>query len=161
MAAAPRATTTPHLGSSSAGEAEAWLGASSWRSYPGRADQAAVVRAFLAGDLAGCPVAGDVVLMADELVCNAIQHSNSREPGGVFGVRLWARPGESVRVEVADAGGRWPWPDSIGEPDSDGEPDWYRSGGRGLRIVAALAAAWGVRGGEGGRTVWFTARWDR
>lgn len=160
MAAAPRATPE-HLGSSSARQAGARRGGQCWRSFPGRADQAAVVRAFLIGELSGCPVAEDVVLMADELACNAIRHSRSREPGGLFVVRLWTCPGQSVRVEVADGGGRWASPVNQGDPDDAGEAEWYRYGGRGLRIVAALAAAWGVRGDERGRTVWFTTGWNR
>jgi len=118
------------------------------------------VRAFLAGVLAGCPAAADVVLMADELVSNAVQHSDSREPGGTFGVRVQVRNGESVQVEVTDAGGRWASPGSNYEPGRDSATDGYQSGGRGLHIVGALAATWGVRGDETGRTVWFVADWD-
>lgn len=160
MAAALQATTVPHLGSSTAGKGDAQPGAPSWRRYRGRADQAAVVRAWLAGELVGCPAVRDVVLMADELVCNAIQHSNTRKPGGVFRVLLQVLPGELVRVEVADAGGAWARPGWDSGPDGGGEADGYWCGGRGLRIVAALAAAWGVQGDDGGRTVWFTVGWD-
>jgi serine/threonine-protein kinase RsbW len=124
-----------------------------WRSYPARPDQAAGMRAFLRAALADCPAVDDVVLMADELVSNAIQHSKSGEPGGMFRLRLTARRKTSVRVEVADSGGRWA-PD--GEPFTDGD----RLRGRGLRIVGALAATWGVHGDENGRTVWFAADWD-
>jgi hypothetical protein len=52
------------------------------RSYPGRPDQAAHVRAFLARVLDGCPAATDVILMADEIAANALLHSHSGEPGG-------------------------------------------------------------------------------
>jgi serine/threonine-protein kinase RsbW len=126
-----------------------------WRSYPGHPAQVAGVRTFLAGVLADCPAAEDVILMADELASNAVQHSNSRAPGGTFGLRVLARRGESVRVEVADAGGRWARPGC-----ADQVTDGYTLGGRGLRIVEALAVAWGVNGDESGRTVWFTAGWD-
>jgi serine/threonine-protein kinase RsbW len=142
-----------HLGAS-ASDAIPRSPESSWRCYPGRPDQAARVRAFLAGVLAGCPAAADVVLMADELVSNAIQHSNSQRPGGTFRVRVRVQPGRSVRVEVADAGGRWARPGS--EPCADDS----RLGGRGLHIVGALATAWGVDGDETGRTVWCTAAWE-
>jgi anti-sigma regulatory factor (Ser/Thr protein kinase) len=154
MAVGPQAATGSL--SPSVGKAATAPPGSCRRSYPGRPDQAAGVRAFLAGVLAGCPAAADVVLMADELVSNAVQHSDSREPGGTFGVRLEVRSGESVQVEVADAGGRWASPG----PGCDTATDGYQSGGRGLHIVGALAATWGVRGDETGRTVWFVADWD-
>lgn len=125
------------------------------RSYPGRPDQVAGVRAFLAEMFADCPAAEDVILMADELASNAVQHSNSRAPGGTFGLRVLVRRGESVRVEVADAGGRWARPGF-----ADRAADGSTLGGRGLRIVEVLAVAWGVKGDETGRTVWFTAGWD-
>jgi anti-sigma regulatory factor (Ser/Thr protein kinase) len=105
--------------------------------------------------LADCPSAEDVILMADELASNAVQHSNSRASGGTFGLRVLVRRGESVRVEVADAGGRWARPGLAG-----GATDGNTLGGRGLRIVEVLAVAWGVKGDETGRTVWFTAGWD-
>jgi anti-sigma regulatory factor (Ser/Thr protein kinase) len=133
---------------------------SRWYSYPGRPDQAARVRAFLARVLAGCPAAEDVILMADELVTNALQHTKSREPGGTFGVRVLVCHGEWVRVEVADAGGRWARPGSVDSSGCDGAADGYRPGGRGLHIVEVLSAAWGVAGDQAGRTVWFTAPWD-
>jgi serine/threonine-protein kinase RsbW len=126
-----------------------------WRRYPGRPDQVAGVRAFLAETLADCPAVEDVILMADELASNAVQHSNSRAPGATFGLRVLVHRGQSVRVEVVDAGGRWTRP---GRADRAG--DGYPHGGRGLRIVEALAVAWGVKGDETGRTVWFTVGWD-
>ena len=152
-AAAGAAEATTFLGSSPGG-ATAGSPEPAWRSYPGRPEQAATVRAFLAAALAGCPAADDVVLMADELVSNAIQHSRSGGPGGTFRLRLTVRPGSSAHVEVADAGGNWTG--SGGEPLADED----RLRGRGLRIVGALAATWGVHGDETGRTVWFTAGWD-
>jgi anti-sigma regulatory factor (Ser/Thr protein kinase) len=97
--------------------------------------------------------------MADELVSNAVQHSDSREPGGTFGVRVQVRADESVQVEVADAGGSWASPGSSHEPGPDTATDDCQSGGRGLHIVGALAATWGVSGDETGRTVWFVADW--
>jgi len=123
------------------------------------------VRALLAQELAGCPAVDDVILMADELVSNAVLHSNSGRPGGTFGLRVLARPRESVRVEVTDAGGAWARSGRAGDFSSQDAPGSFSpgggclTGGRGLRIVEALAAAWGVSGDENGRTVWFTLAW--
>ena len=128
---------------------------SSWRSYSARPDQVTRVRALLAGVLGDCPAADDVILMADELVTNAVLHSRSHEPGGTFRLRILICDGDSVRIEVADAGGEW-----ASLSGRNGAIDGCGSGGRGLRIVAALAAAWGVDGDETGRTAWFTVGWQ-
>jgi Histidine kinase-like ATPase domain len=121
------------------------------RNFPGRADQVAQVRAFIAELLDGCPVAADVMLIADELAANAVQHSRSGAYGGQF----------TVDVEVCD--GRWVWAgvEDLGGPTAPRLRDCADDGadGRGLRIVAALAAAWGVAGGATGRKVWFLIGW--
>src|ERR1700731_4344146 len=57
------------------------------RRYPGRLDQAAPVREFLTGLLRGCPAAADVILLTDELVSNALLHSDQGRPRGGFSVR--------------------------------------------------------------------------
>jgi serine/threonine-protein kinase RsbW len=121
------------------------------RAYPGRPDQARHARAFVRGVLPDHPAAGDVLLAVSELVTNAISHSRSREPGGLFTVRVVLRPGRDLRVEVADEGGRW----DAGARDAEH--------GRGLTVVAALAgeANWGVTGGVGARTVWVRFGWPR
>lgn len=133
---------------------------SCWRSYPARPDQVARVRALLAGMLGDCPAAADVILMADELVTNAVLHSNSHEPGGTFRLRVLVCDGDSVRIEVADSGGEWARSGGTERSAWNGAIDGCGLGGRGLRIVAALAAAWGVDGDETGRTVWFTVGWQ-
>ncbi len=122
------------------------------RSFPGRADQLAQVRAFIAELLDGCPVAGDVVLVADELAANAVQHSRSGAACGQFTVDVEVSEGRWVWVGVADEGGRTP--PQLRDCRTDDGAD-----GRGLRIVAALATAWGVAGDAGGRTVWFLIGW--
>ncbi|MEV0402207.1 ATP-binding protein [Actinoallomurus sp. NPDC050550] len=47
-------------------------------------------------------------------------------------------------MEVHDNGG----------PAGFGETNIHKEGGRGLRIIAALTATWGVNGDAAGRTVW-------
>ena len=84
----------------------------------------------------------DILLLASELVTNAVRHG-----GGQVTVRLWAGP-ETIRVEVTDANPHRPLAADRG-PDAEE--------GRGLLIVRALASRWGsapLRDGSG-KTVWF------
>jgi serine/threonine-protein kinase RsbW len=127
------------------------------RSYPGRPDQVPRVRAFLARVLEGCPAAADVILLADELAANAVLHSHSGEPGGVFTVHVEACDGQWVRVGVEDEGGPTP-PRLHTSVHAAGAKD-TGEGGKGLQIVAALAGAWGVTGDVVARTVWFRLDW--
>jgi anti-sigma regulatory factor (Ser/Thr protein kinase) len=84
----------------------------------------------------------DTVLLATELVTNAVRHGRSE-----VSVRLWPGP-DVVRVEVSDANPHRPEP---GGYDLDAED------GRGLLIVGALSSRWGTAPlpGGTGKTVWF------
>jgi serine/threonine-protein kinase RsbW len=122
------------------------------RTFPGQSGQVRVVRWWLTallGDPAACD---DVVLACSELAANAIIHSDSGLPGGVFTVRL-AIDRNCVRIEVIDQGGHWP---GGRRPchDASADPDEVSQCGRGLRIVAALASAWGITGDQEGRSAW-------
>jgi serine/threonine-protein kinase RsbW len=119
------------------------------RSFPGRPDQAGNARAFVRGVLPPSALADDVVLAASELVANALSHSRSGLPGGLFTVRVVLRPGRDLRVEVDDEGGRW----EVRACDHEH--------GRGLTVVAGLAGEtnWGVAGGDAGRTAWARFGW--
>ena len=90
----------------------------------------------------------DVLLLVSELAGNAVQHSASGD-GGEFEVAISMADG-LVRVEVGDQGGG-SGPRLSGEDGSGAVP----TGGRGLRIVDALAAKWGLAGDDLGRVVWF------
>ena len=114
--------------------------------YPGSPEHIRQARADARDLLAGCPAADDVILCLSELAANAVLHSNSRRPGGTFTVRIGSRPGAYIRMEVEDDGG--PWLASAPDPGS----------GRGLDIIGALAAEWGIATSPAGRTVW--ARFD-
>ncbi len=87
---------------------------------------------------------GDIViLLVSELVTNALRHATG--PIGVRLVRSEGPPG-TLRVEVSD-----PLPDPPRERTADPDDE----GGRGLRLVACSARAWGTRLGDSGKTVWF------
>lgn len=129
------------------------ISASAWalrRVFAGRADQVRHARRFVKAALDECPVADLVVLLAGELVTNAVVHSRSGD-GGLFEVRVWSGP-SSACVAVLDGG-------------SDGEPsptalDTVQESGRGLALVDALATHWGHAGGSDGRITWFLVRWQ-
>jgi anti-sigma regulatory factor (Ser/Thr protein kinase) len=119
------------------------------KDYPGTADQAKHVRADLARVAGDCPVLDELVLLASELVTNAILHSRSGHPTGTFTVRATLCPGHHVWVEVTDHGGKW---------TADRADDEQ---GRGLTIVAAVAgdSNWGFDGDAASRTAWFRLNW--
>jgi len=83
------------------------------------------------------------VLLASETVTNAFVHGRSDARLAVTLV-----PG-GVLVEVGDDNSRHPRPVDADEQALDG---------RGLMIITALAARWGVRDDEIGKTVWFEVR---
>jgi anti-sigma regulatory factor (Ser/Thr protein kinase) len=116
-------------------------------SFPGHAEQIRQVRRVLTRMLAGCPAADDIVLCASELAANAVRHSCSGLPGRTFSLRVEVCQGDYVRIAVDDDGGPWI------EAGSD------LACGRGLAIVTALAADWGIVTGAAGRTVWAVFDW--
>jgi anti-sigma regulatory factor (Ser/Thr protein kinase)/DNA-binding XRE family transcriptional regulator len=116
------------------------------RVFPATPDQAGGARQFLSVILAGHPAADDASLCLSELVTNAMLHSRSREPGGLFTVRALLH-GSRLRVEVLDQGGPWLQPEIAGTDQQNG---------RGLLIVDQLTAAWGRIGNHRtGWIVWF------
>lgn len=109
---------------------------------------AALVRRAITEDLSGHAVSrdciDDVVLVASELVGNAVLHTPA-----TFDAALdvaWDVEPDSVVVRVQDGG------DTLPEPRF---ADDTATRGRGLAIVAAIATDWGVlRGNSGGKQVW-------
>lgn len=124
------------------------------RDYPGLATEAQSVRADLAKIAADCPSVDDLVLLASELVTNAILHSRSGHPSRIFTVRAVLRPREYVWIEVIDLGGTWEK-----NVHDEGRDDEH---GRGLAIVAAVAGDgnWGIDGDNASRVAWFRLAWD-
>ena len=113
----------------------------------GRAERARAARTFVSEVLGpGHPCGDDAALLVNELFGNSVRHSRSGTPGGTVTVTVRAGDGV-IRVEVTDRGG--PGVPELRPSGRDAE------GGRGLQLVAGLAARWGWRQ-CGGRTVtWF------
>jgi hypothetical protein len=84
------------------------------------------------------PAGDDAILIATELLTNAIRHGHSAP---TLAVRLDDR---AIRVEVTDDS---PTPPAL-------TPDPGAHGGFGLRIVAEASHAWGWRPTPGGKIVW-------
>ncbi|MBC3843608.1 ATP-binding protein [Streptacidiphilus sp. 4-A2] len=82
----------------------------------------------------------DVELLSSELITNAVVHTAA---ACAVCVR-WT--GERLRVEVTDSEPALPAPAS---------PDLAAQQGRGLLLVAALAASWGAEPDPAGKRVWF------
>jgi anti-sigma regulatory factor (Ser/Thr protein kinase) len=97
----------------------------------------------------GSRASDTITLVVAELAANAVLHG--RVPGCDFELRfMYDRPAGLVRVEVSDT---HPEPPRL--PNSAVQPSADADSGRGLLIVEAVAARWGVVGRTGpGKTVW-------
>lgn len=120
------------------------------RVFPGRPEQVAHARRFVAQTLNGCPAIDEAILCVSELATNALVHSASGNNGG-FEVVV-CRGHASVLIAVYDDGSATP-------PTAHGL-DATSEDGRGLGIVALTASRWGHFGGKSGRVVWFELCWD-
>lgn len=100
-------------------------------------------RRFVKQQLAAWGIAGpldDALLVVSELAANALTHARSS-----YRLRI-AATAMVLRIEVDDAGAGTPEP----QPLTDTEEH-----GRGLHLVDALAASWGMEAAEtGGKRVW-------
>jgi anti-sigma regulatory factor (Ser/Thr protein kinase) len=111
----------------------------------GRAENIGGARVFVMASLGtGHPCGGVLELIVSELVTNSIVHSRSGHDGGTVTVAVAVDRGRA-RVEVTDDGG--PELPRLRPLDLGAES------GRGLHLVAALAATWGCDRGPGGGTV--------
>ena len=80
-------------------------------------------------------------LLTSELVTNAVRYGGSR-------ATLEARrPGGVLRIVVED--------DNPELPEEGLAPPFKAESGRGIMLVAALSARWGVETRPGGKSVWF------
>lgn len=115
---------------------------------PGRPEQVATARAFVARTLSSHRIGADAdaaTLLTSEIVTNAVQHTKSGVDDGTVTIVVIRVP-HGVLVEVIDDG-------SAGTPIVKG--DLYAADGHGLYLVQHLAAQWGYLREPAGTTVWF------
>ena len=114
------------------------------RSFPERPESVTAARRFATDVLADVSpdIAATVELLVSELATNCIRHTDS-----AFDLTI-IHSGREIRVEATDH--------DAGKPTMR-SPKPTDPSGRGLRIVDALAVAWGVEHRSAqGKTVWFT-----
>lgn len=128
------------------GEVDDGMPVSTEQSFAGTSKTPAAARRFatsavamLLGERASGSVCDDVELVVSELVTNAV-----RAGSPTIDVSI-AVENARVVVRVADRGSGWPEERIAGIHDT---------GGRGLALVSALSAAWGVRMASAGKVVW-------
>jgi hypothetical protein len=112
-------------------------------SFRGQLDQIGHARTFIAAFMGGRAATDDAMLLIGELCSNAVMHTSSGKPGGVFTVRamLAAR---CLCAEVEDQGSTW-----------DGRLD-HAECPHGLFLLRQVAADCGTRRGAEGWITWFT-----
>jgi anti-sigma regulatory factor (Ser/Thr protein kinase) len=114
------------------------------RSFPEQPESVTAARRFATGVLRDVSpeVTATVELLVSELATNCIRHTDS-----AFDLTI-IQSGPEIRVEATDY--------DAGKPTMR-SPEPTEPSGRGLRIVDALATAWGVEHRSAqGKTVWFT-----
>jgi anti-sigma regulatory factor (Ser/Thr protein kinase) len=123
--------------------------------YPGTPASVSAGRHWTRSVLARSPRVDEAELVAAELMTNAIRHSASGQVGGTFTLTVRQRPGWA-RIEVRDLGnGQW-----RAQPSACPAGDDSAEQGRGLAIVAALAADCGHEVAEGQtQTCWVALAW--
>jgi anti-sigma regulatory factor (Ser/Thr protein kinase) len=133
---------------------ESGTAASAWpvpmleRTYPGQLEQGQQVRAALRSFLAACLVADEVITVAWELVANACLYSNSRKPGGRFGMTVHDFTSDYVYAEVRDQGSTW-----------DADLSQAAESPHGLYVTQQIATTYGAAGGRRGWIIWFTVNY--
>jgi len=91
----------------------------------------------------------DIALGITELISNAVRHAKS---GVVVTIR---RDQQCVTIEVLDHN-----PAPV-QPVANVQEDPYATSGRGLHLVSAISADWGVRRIASGKVVWFSLELPR
>jgi anti-sigma regulatory factor (Ser/Thr protein kinase) len=115
------------------------------RVFRGSADQVRQARKFARSHVSAHPAADDVTLVTSELASNAVAHSASGRPGGLFLVGLALAGAAHVAVIVTDQGGLTG--PQVRQAGAAGES------GRGLAMVSELACLFLWLGDESMRSV--------
>ncbi|GAC1441419.1 MAG: hypothetical protein NVSMB55_09120 [Mycobacteriales bacterium] len=111
---------------------------------PAAVSSVPTARHFIESILSGwglTELAWPATMIVSELASNAALHARGQQ----FSVRITTSGTDGVRLEVTDSSMRLPQQRSYSSEATTG---------RGLRLVAALAASWGVTPGERGKTIW-------
>jgi anti-sigma regulatory factor (Ser/Thr protein kinase) len=112
---------------------------------PGVPESVREARSLVRRKLGANPAAEAAALVVSELATNAIAYTRSGLPGGTFAVSVQQVPG-GVVIRVRDGGARTM--PVLADPEPGAEH------GRGLLIVAAVAAEWGTEPAITGRSTW-------
>jgi serine/threonine-protein kinase RsbW len=110
--------------------------------FRGQREQVGQARTFLAAFLGGWARVDDAMLLIGELSANAVVHTGSGMPGGLFTVRA-SLTGPWLRAEVEDQGSSW-----NGRLEEAECP-------HGLFLLRQLATCCGTRRVRGGWVTWF------
>jgi anti-sigma regulatory factor (Ser/Thr protein kinase) len=110
------------------------------------ADARAAIGAWLRDERVDEAAADDILMVVSELVSNSVRHA-MRSDDTAFWLSA-ERDDQAVRLMVHDDGTEG----TVGLRRSETSGD--RIGGFGLRLVAAVATAWGVERDELGTVVW-------
>jgi anti-sigma regulatory factor (Ser/Thr protein kinase) len=122
--------------------------------FPGVAESVRAARQMIRQAIGEAPAAEAAALVVSELATNAIAYTRSGLPGGTFTASVTGAPGGGVVVSVTDQG-----PRAAGQAPhvvTGGQP--AQEHGRGLAIVAAVAAGWGTELTPAGRVTWCVLR---
>jgi anti-sigma regulatory factor (Ser/Thr protein kinase) len=112
---------------------------------PGAPESVREARAMVRRQLGAGPVAEAAALAVSELATNAIAYTRSGLPGGTFAVSVQEVP-DGIVIRVRDGGAR--------TSPHLASPEAFAEHGRGLLIVAAVAAEWGTEPAITGRSTW-------
>jgi serine phosphatase RsbU (regulator of sigma subunit)/anti-sigma regulatory factor (Ser/Thr protein kinase) len=127
-----------------------------------RPEAVALARAFVRETLTGWDIPGrhgsesiadDAVLLASELITNAILHAGTAAEVACFQLRDPDGRPSAIRIEVVDRHPGRPIPAPRLGWDED---DDLSEGGRGLYLSAHIAEAWGVQYSRCAKQIWFT-----
>jgi len=99
----------------------------------------------MADMLDGCPVKDDALWLLSEIATNAVLHSRSSGPSGIFMVDVAVRTGQFVTISVTDQGAL------------DEVPDEYHSR---EKLAISLADQFWMDVGDRGRTISSRLQWN-